>query len=101
MTRHSRYTCGAAKVKLMRYLQHEGKSVSAAHLRHLNPFPANLGTVLSSFDQVLIPEMNMGQLLILIRAKYLVDAIGYSKVQGKPFKEGEIRTRILDLLEAN
>ena len=75
--------------------------MSSAHLRHLNPFPANLGKVLASFERVLIPEMNMGQLLMIIRAKYLIDAIGYDKVQGKPFKEAEIRERVLDLLESN
>ena len=82
-------------------LRAEGHSVSSAHLRHLNPFPANLGKVLSSFQTILIPEMNMGQLLMIIRAKYLINAIGYNKIQGKPFKEAEIRQRVLDLLESN
>jgi 2-oxoglutarate ferredoxin oxidoreductase subunit alpha len=77
------------------------RDVSSVHLRHLNPFPANLGAILTRFDRVLVPEMNMGQLLMILRAKYLIDAIGYNKVQGKPFKESEIRDRILDLLRSN
>jgi 2-oxoglutarate/2-oxoacid ferredoxin oxidoreductase subunit alpha len=67
-----------------------GKAVAHAHLRWLNPFPANLGDILKSYDKVLIPEMNSGQLKQLIRAKYLVDAVGYNRVTGKPFKAGEI-----------
>jgi 2-oxoglutarate ferredoxin oxidoreductase subunit alpha len=72
------------------HLQADGKSVSHAHLRYLNPFPKNLGDVLQRFDRVLIPELNSGQLLMLVRAKYLVDAKGYNKVQGKPFLVGEL-----------
>jgi 2-oxoglutarate/2-oxoacid ferredoxin oxidoreductase subunit alpha len=67
-----------------------GGKAAHAHLRWLNPFPANLGDVLLSYDRVLIPEMNLGQLLQLIRARYLVDAVGYNRVTGKPFKAGEI-----------
>jgi len=72
----------------------EGTKVAHAHLRWLNPFPANLGAVLKSYDKVLIPEMNLGQLLQLIRAKYLVDAVDYNRVTGKPFKAGEIHDAI-------
>jgi 2-oxoglutarate ferredoxin oxidoreductase subunit alpha len=72
----------------------DGTKVAHAHLRWLNPFPANLGNVLKSYDKVLIPEMNLGQLLQLVRAKYLVDAIGYNRVTGKPFKAGEIHDAI-------
>ena len=68
----------------------DGRQVAHAHLRWLNPFPSNLGDVLRSYDRVLIPEMNIGQLLQLIRARYLVDAVGYNRVTGKPFKAGEI-----------
>ena len=83
-------------------LHAEGRTdVSSVHLRHLNPFPANLGRLLASFERVLVPELNMGQLLVLLRARYLVDALGLNKVQGKPFTEPEIRSRILDLLESN
>jgi 2-oxoglutarate ferredoxin oxidoreductase subunit alpha len=71
-----------------------GGKVAHAHLRWLNPFPANLGDVLKSYDRVLIPEMNLGQLLQLVRAKYLVDAVGYNRVTGKPFKAGEIHDAI-------
>jgi 2-oxoglutarate ferredoxin oxidoreductase subunit alpha len=71
-------------------LQADGKSVAHAHLRHLNPFPANTGSVLSSYRRVLIPELNLGQLLLLIRARYLVDAVGYDRVRGKPFRIAEI-----------
>jgi 2-oxoglutarate ferredoxin oxidoreductase subunit alpha len=70
--------------------QAEGLSVSHAHLRYLNPFPANLGEVLENFDRILIPEWNLGQLRLLIRDRYLVDAQGLNKVQGKPFHVDEI-----------
>jgi 2-oxoglutarate/2-oxoacid ferredoxin oxidoreductase subunit alpha len=68
--------------------------VSHLHLRHLNPFPRDLGAVLKKFDQVVVPEMNMGQLLMLLRAKFLVPAEGFNKIQGKPFKVAEILDRI-------
>ena len=71
-------------------LQAEGRSVAHAHLRHLNPFPRNLGEVLESYRRVLIPEVNLGQLSMLIRARFLVDAIGYNRVRGKPFRIAEI-----------
>jgi 2-oxoglutarate ferredoxin oxidoreductase subunit alpha len=67
-----------------------GESVAHAHLRHLNPFPANTEAVLRSYRRVLIPEVNLGQLLMLVRAKYLIDAVGYDKVRGKPFRIAEI-----------
>jgi 2-oxoglutarate ferredoxin oxidoreductase subunit alpha len=71
-------------------LQQEGKSVSSAHLRHLNPFPSNLGDVLKSFETVIVPEMNLGQLSTMIRARYLVGAVAFSKVKGRPFQIREI-----------
>jgi 2-oxoglutarate ferredoxin oxidoreductase subunit alpha len=71
-------------------MQGRGKSVSSVHLRHLNPFPKNLGAVISRFEKVLVPELNLGQLLMLLRARYLVDAIGFNKVQGRPFKISEL-----------
>jgi 2-oxoglutarate/2-oxoacid ferredoxin oxidoreductase subunit alpha len=74
----------------VRRVRAAGGRAAHAHLRWLNPFPANLGDVLGSYDRVLIPEMNMGQLLQLVRARYLVDAVGYNRVTGKPFKAGEI-----------
>jgi 2-oxoglutarate ferredoxin oxidoreductase subunit alpha len=77
----------------------KGQSVGHVHLRHLNPLPRNLGDVLKRFKHVLVPEMNMGQLLMVLRAKYLVDAQGYNKIQGKPFKQSEIEQRIDEILE--
>jgi 2-oxoglutarate ferredoxin oxidoreductase subunit alpha len=71
-----------------------GGKAAHAHLRWLSPFPANLGDVLRSYDKVLVPEMNSGQLLQLIRARYLIDAVGYNRVTGKPFKAGEIADAI-------
>src|SRR5579872_3387448 len=64
------------------------------HLRYLNPLPKNLGDVLMRYDKVLVPEMNMGQLVMVLRAKYLVDAQGYNKIQGKPFKTSELERKI-------
>ncbi len=77
-----------------------GLNVSRAHLRYLNPFPKNLGEVLAGFKRVLIPEMNCGQLALLIRARYLVDAISFTKVQGKPFFRREILDKAREILEA-
>lgn len=79
-------------------LQEEGESVSAIHLRHLNPFPPDLGVILEKYKKVLIPELNMGQLSLLIRAKYLIPAKSLSKVQGQPFKVSEIKTKIKEML---
>jgi 2-oxoglutarate ferredoxin oxidoreductase subunit alpha len=78
----------------------EGYDVSHAHLRYLNPFPRNLEGVLKSFDQVLIPEMNTGQLKMLVRSKYLVPALGLNKIQGQPFTVAEIREKIKEILNA-
>jgi 2-oxoglutarate ferredoxin oxidoreductase subunit alpha len=79
-------------------MQREGKSVSSAHLRHLNPFPRNLGEVLRGFERVIIPEMNLGQLATMIRAKYLVDAVPFSKVKGRPFQIREIVRKVEEYL---
>jgi 2-oxoglutarate/2-oxoacid ferredoxin oxidoreductase subunit alpha len=78
----------------------EGLEVSRTHLRHLNPFPSNLGDILRSFDQVLVPEMNMGQLAFLLRGHYLVDVVSQSKVQGKPFFRSDILAKIEEMLGA-
>jgi 2-oxoglutarate ferredoxin oxidoreductase subunit alpha len=75
-----------------------GASVSHAHLRYLNPFPANLGDIIARFDKVLIPELNRGQLRLLIRAEFLVDAIGLNKIQGKPFAVREVVSKIEEIL---
>jgi 2-oxoglutarate/2-oxoacid ferredoxin oxidoreductase subunit alpha len=79
-------------------LQGEGYSVSHAHLRHLRPFPKNLGDILRNFEKVLIPEINNGQLIKIIRDVYFVDAIGYNKVMGVPITKGELVDRIREML---
>ena len=76
----------------------KGRKIGHVHLRHLNPMPRNLGDVLKRYKKVLVPEMNMGQLVMLLRAKYLVDAVSYGKIQGKPFKQSEIEFKIEELL---
>lgn len=87
-----------ALVTATRRMREQGESVAHAHLRYLNPFPANLGDLLSRYEQVLIPELNLGQLRMLIRGEFLVDAIGLNKVQGKPFSVGEVVAKISELL---
>jgi 2-oxoglutarate/2-oxoacid ferredoxin oxidoreductase subunit alpha len=77
----------------------DGRNVATAHLRHLNPFPENTGDVVRAYRTVLIPEMNMGQLAALIRAKYLVDAQSYSKVQGLPIFAEELEHEIARVLD--
>ena len=73
-----------------RRVRREGLSIAQAHLRHLNPFPPNTGEVLHGYDRVVVPEMNLGQLALLLRARYLVDVIGYNRVRGLPFKSTEL-----------
>ncbi|MET7750509.1 2-oxoacid:acceptor oxidoreductase subunit alpha [Micromonospora sp. NPDC005367] len=82
-----------------RGLRQRGLSVAQAHLRHLAPMPANLGAVLRSYDRVVIPEMNLGQLAHVIRARYLVDAIGYNQVRGLPFTAAELETMLEEVLK--
>jgi 2-oxoglutarate ferredoxin oxidoreductase subunit alpha len=77
----------------------KGRKVGHVHLRYLNPLPRDLGEVISRYKKVLVPEMNMGQLLMILRAKYLVDAQGYNKIQGKPFKTSEIEQKIEQMLD--
>ncbi len=79
-------------------VQKSGGRVSCIHLRYLNPFPPNLGEILPRFQKILIPELNLGQLLMLLRAQFLVDAVGFSKVQGKPFGIAEISRKIQECL---
>ncbi|MFP6638614.1 MAG: 2-oxoacid:acceptor oxidoreductase subunit alpha [Myxococcota bacterium] len=71
--------------------RHDGLSVSQVHIKHLNPFPLNLGDVLSRFENILCPELNQGQLAMLLRSRYLVDVHSFSKIAGQPFKVSEIR----------
>ncbi|NIV96981.1 2-oxoacid:acceptor oxidoreductase subunit alpha [candidate division KSB1 bacterium] len=90
-------TYGSIKTAVERK-QEEGKSVSRLHLRHLNPLPKDLGYILQNFEKVLVPEINMGQLLKVLRAEYLIPAIGFSKVQGLPFMSLEIEEKIDEIL---
>jgi 2-oxoglutarate ferredoxin oxidoreductase subunit alpha len=73
-----------------RRVRSNGRKVATAHLRYLNPFPRNTGDVLRSYEKVLVPELNLGQLRMLLRAEYLVDAMGYNKVRGRPFRSAEL-----------
>jgi len=79
--------------------QNEGMAVSHLHLRYLNPLPRNLGEILVKFQKVMIAELNLGQLAAIIRAKFLVDAIGLNKVQGKPFTQTEVFNKITELVK--
>jgi 2-oxoglutarate ferredoxin oxidoreductase subunit alpha len=81
-----------------RRVRNAGLAVATAHLRHLNPFPANLGEVLRSYDKVLVPEINLGQLALLLRGKYLVDVISYNRVRGLPFRAAELADVIKDVI---
>ncbi|MCA9599748.1 MAG: 2-oxoacid:acceptor oxidoreductase subunit alpha [Myxococcales bacterium] len=92
-------TYGAIREAVQRS-RDRGLSVSHAHLHYLNPLPKNLGDVLSRFERVLIPEMNMGQLVHIIRGQYLVPAESYPKIQGQPFKIDEIEDRIRQTMES-
>ncbi|WP_030945217.1 2-oxoacid:acceptor oxidoreductase subunit alpha [Streptomyces sp. NRRL S-646] len=83
----------------VRRLRTAGESIAQAHLRHLNPFPRNLGAVLKRYDKVVIPEMNLGQLATLIRAKYLVDAHSYNQVNGMPFKAEQLATALKEAID--
>jgi 2-oxoglutarate/2-oxoacid ferredoxin oxidoreductase subunit alpha len=76
----------------------KGRKIGHLHLRHLNPLPGNLGDVLKRYKKVLVPELNMGQLLWMLRAKYLVDAVGLNKIQGRPFKQNELEQKIEEML---
>ncbi len=75
-----------------------GRKIGHLHLRYLNPLPANLGDILKRYRKVLVPELNMGQLIWVLRAKYLVDAVGLNKIQGRPFKQNELEQKIEELL---
>ena len=82
----------------VRQVRRVGGVVAQAHLRHLHPFPANTGEVLRRYDRVVVPEMNLGQLSMLLRATYLVDTIGYNRVRGLPFKSDELAAVIESVL---
>jgi 2-oxoglutarate/2-oxoacid ferredoxin oxidoreductase subunit alpha len=84
----------------IRRVRRDGRSVAQAHLHHLNPFPRNTGEVLGRYEKVLVPEMNLGQLLQLVRAEFLVDAVGYNRVRGLPFKASELQEAIEAVIES-
>ena len=90
---HGPIVAGARRVRAA------GKRVATAQLRHLNPFPANLGEVLARYKRVVVPEMNLGQLALLIRARYLVNTISFTKVAGTPFKAEQIESCIIQHLK--
>jgi 2-oxoglutarate ferredoxin oxidoreductase subunit alpha len=87
-------TIGAATRRVHR----AGYAIAQAHLRHLNPFPSNLGTVLARYDKVVLPEMNLGQLAMLIRSKYLVDVISVTQVRGMPFRAADLAEMLQGVL---
>jgi 2-oxoglutarate/2-oxoacid ferredoxin oxidoreductase subunit alpha len=83
-----------------RRVRADGRKVATAHLRHLNPFPRNTGEVVRGYEKVLVPELNLGQLRMLIRSEYLVDAVGYNKVRGRPFRAAELADAITALVDS-
>jgi 2-oxoglutarate ferredoxin oxidoreductase subunit alpha len=83
-----------------RRVRAQGRAVAQAHLRHLNPFPANLGEVLASYDRVVLPEMNLGQLALLLRGRFLIDVRSYTKVSGLPFKAEELQHVLTEHVQA-
>jgi len=91
-------TYGAITAALKAQRAAGGHRIGHVHLRHLNPLPRNLGEVIERYSKVLVPEMNMGQLSLILRAKYLVDAEGYNKIQGQPFKQAELESKIEEVL---
>ncbi|MDQ6936124.1 MAG: 2-oxoacid:acceptor oxidoreductase subunit alpha [Actinomycetota bacterium] len=82
----------------VRRVRRAGYSIAQTHLRHLNPFPANLGEILARYDRVVLPEMNLGQLALLLRAKYLVDVISVTQVRGMPFRASELAEMLQGVL---
>ena len=92
-------TYGAISAAVRR-VRAAGRPVAQAHLRHLNPFPANTAEVLRSYDKVIVPEINLGQLAMLLRGRYLVDVIGYNQVRGLPFKAEELQGVIQDVMDS-
>ncbi|HEY0166828.1 MAG TPA: 2-oxoacid:acceptor oxidoreductase subunit alpha [Jatrophihabitans sp.] len=85
----------------VRRVRRSGHSIAQAHLRHLNPFPANLGEVLAGYDRVVIPEMNMGQLALLVRGRYLTDVISVTQVRGMPFRAADLADMLQGVVTSN
>ncbi|MFG1998861.1 2-oxoacid:acceptor oxidoreductase subunit alpha [Spirillospora sp. NPDC048911] len=92
-------TYGAISAAVRR-IRKAGGQIAQAHLRHLNPFPANIAEVLRSYDKVVVPEINLGQLALLLRGRYLVDVISYNQVRGLPFKAEELAGVIQDVIDS-
>lgn len=90
-------TYGAVTAAVQRF-RHRGASIAHIHLKHLNPFPPNLGSILTQYEKVLVPELNSGQLALMLRARFLIDAITISKLQAQPFTAADIETRIEEVM---
>ena len=90
-------TCGSI-TQSVKAQREKGRRIGHLHLRYLNPLPGNVGDILKRYRKVLVPELNMGQLLWVLRAKYLVNAIGLNKIQGRPFKQSELDQKIEEVL---
>ena len=82
-----------------RRVRETGRRIAVTHLRHLNPLPANTGDVLRAYDRVIVPEMNTGQLAMILRAKYLVDVQSYSRVRGLPISPAELAHHLVDVID--
>jgi 2-oxoglutarate ferredoxin oxidoreductase subunit alpha len=82
----------------VREAQARGKKVSHVHLRYIHPLPRNLGQIFGNFSKLLVPELNKGQLLMLLRSRFLVDAVGLNKVQGRPFSVSEVVRKIMEMV---
>jgi 2-oxoglutarate ferredoxin oxidoreductase subunit alpha len=91
-------TYGAVRTAVRRCIG-QGKSVAHTHLRYMNPFPRNLEEIIRNYDRVLIPELNTGHLRMIVRSNFLVDAVGFNKVQGKPFLVNELVDKIDQVLQ--
>jgi 2-oxoglutarate/2-oxoacid ferredoxin oxidoreductase subunit alpha len=77
-----------------------GRPVATLHLRHLNPLPSDLGGILRSYDRVIVPEMNLGQLAMILRARYLVDCESYSRVRGQPISLSELAEDLISIIDS-
>ncbi len=80
-------------------MRRRGLPVAQAHLRHLNPFPSDLGDLLRRYDRVILPELNLGQLALLLRARYLVDVVGINQVRGMPFRAADLEEELWTILQ--
>jgi 2-oxoglutarate ferredoxin oxidoreductase subunit alpha len=83
----------------VRRAQKDGKSVAHTHLRYLNPFPANLEEILSRYDQILVPELNKGQMAFLLQGTFAIDVLSYPKLHARPFRINEILAKINEVLD--